>query len=216
MNFPFRRGLTTATSYVFDMRSENKRVGSFNLTEEGYQALATLQKKTGHSRKDVVSGALIEALGPTLDRKVIEFQLPDPAEVMMFRTDIVALETAAKDIVDALYGIRPKDKTSAKSLADVIAQLYDHIADLKLLDGEFRKKLKLLKGLSSEDFDQYGYLVNWLNSAKSWAQGRAEEKKKLRLYELIEKLARLAAPEGLMEAKRKFFAPKPSKTFKVV
>jgi hypothetical protein len=180
---------------------EVKHVGSFNLTEAGYHALATLQKKTGKSKKEIVSSALEASLIPVLDRKVVEFQLPDPKTVMTFRTDVVVIEAVIKDLVDALYGLRPRDKEYAKKLAGLIGQLQDELQGLRFIDDSFRQKLLILKGLTPEDYERIPRVVKWVEGQRLAAKGKPDEKNRLIFINLIEKLARLSAPAALPSSK---------------
>lgn len=172
---------------------EKKRVGSFTLTEEGYQALATLQKKSGRSKKDLVSEALVGSMNRTIDQKVVEFQLPNPKELMGFRSDIVALESEAQAIVDGLYSLRPRDKEYAKKVAAVIGQLQEHIVGLRFIDGEFRKKLRVLKGLTAEDHEQLPRILRWMDDFRLKAKGLPDMKRRLEFAGVVENLAILAA-----------------------
>jgi hypothetical protein len=172
------------------MKSENKRVGSFNLTEEGYQSLLAIEKKTNQSRKEIVSNALSVALGNAMNQVTVSFRLPDPQEMMMLRTEVLHLETSADQLIKALFGVRPKDPEQAKILAGTIQQLQDYIANLRAMDDVFKKKQHLLKELSFSDYRKIPALIEVFEQQKEIAKGKHDEAKRLSRAELILKILR--------------------------
>jgi hypothetical protein len=170
---------------------EMKRVASFSLTEAGYQALLTLEKRTKKTRKEVVSSSLTAALGTTLSQPVITFQLPSPEEVMFLRTEILNLECSADDLIKALFGLRPKDKDQSKHIAGLITQIQDHIKDLRVLDRILSNKQHLLKSLSASDYKLIPKLIDKAEEMKVAAFGKHDSTSRLARAEVLLKLLRI-------------------------
>jgi hypothetical protein len=131
---------------------EKKRVASFSLTEDGYQALLTLEMRTQKSRKEVVSCSLTASLGKTLEQPTISFKLPDPKEIMFYRHEVLILEKAARDLIKALFGVRPLDVSQKDQFAEIITNLQEHVQNLHTIDKLLAGKQKLLKGLDAADY----------------------------------------------------------------
>jgi hypothetical protein len=172
---------------------EIKRVGSFNLTDAGYQALHTLEKKTGKSRKEIVSSALTAALGTTLNQAVVTFRLPDPEEIMLLRSEIVNLESSAADLKAALFGLRPKDKETAKQLAHLISRIQEHINELRGIDNVFKQKQHLLKSLSFAEYKAIPSVISAVEKMVEAAKGKHGEAGRQARAELMLKILKIIA-----------------------
>lgn len=170
---------------------EIKRVGSFNLTDAGYQALHTLEKKTGKSRKDIVSSALTAALGTTLNQAVVTFRLPSPEEIMLLRTEIVNLESAGDALIKALYGLRPKDRDQSKQIASLIKAIQEHISELKAIDDVFKQKQHVLKSLTVSDYKLLPKLIEQVEASKNGVKGRSDENARMARAELLLKVLKI-------------------------
>jgi hypothetical protein len=170
---------------------EQKRVASFSLTDAGYQALLTLEKRTKKSRKDVVSSALTKALGTTMDQPTVTFRLPSPEEVMFLRTEIVNLESSADDLIKALFGLRPKDKDQSKGIAALIVQLQEHIKDLRVLDGVLKNKQHMLKELSPSEYKLLPKLIQFNEEQREAALGKTNEASRIARADLLLKILKI-------------------------
>jgi hypothetical protein len=173
---------------------EQKRVASFSLTEAGYQALLSLEKKTKLSRKEVVSSALTKELKVAINQSVVTFRLPDPAEIMLLRTEIVNLESQSDDLIKALFGLRPKDKEHAKELAGLITELQNHIKRLRDIDAVFKQKQHLIKELSPADYKLIPKVIEGIENLLEAAKGKADAAGRIARHELTLRLLRIVCP----------------------
>jgi hypothetical protein len=174
---------------------EQKKVASFSLTDEGYRALLALEKKTGKTRKELVSSAIIASLGNTMTQinKMVTFNLPDPNEIMAFRFEIVTLESDADRLITALFGLRPKDKKQGEQIAVLIKELQAHIEELRRIDEVLKSKQRLLKDLSVSDYETVPKLVRWFEAIKEKAAGKPDGRIRVAQAELTLKLLRTLA-----------------------
>jgi hypothetical protein len=170
---------------------EQKRVASFGLTDAGYQALLTLERKTKKTRKEVVSTALESLMGKAMDQTTVTFGLPNPEEIMMLRTEILILETSADEILKAIFKVRSKDKDQAKELAAIIVQLHDLVASFQAADHIFKGKQKLLKELTPADYQKIPKLIAMAETSKEAAKGKPNEASRTANSELVIKLLRI-------------------------
>jgi hypothetical protein len=167
---------------------EKKRVASFSLTEEGYQALLTLEMRTQKSRKEVVSTSLVASLGKTLEQPIVSFKLVSPDEIMFYRREVLVLETSANNLIKALFGVRPLDLDQSQQFSEIISELQDHIKDLQTIDKLLAGKQKLLKGLDAADY----HIIPAIKDKKQKAIDAAKETA-TKEDELLYKLLKLVA-----------------------
>lgn len=167
------------------------KVGSFNLTEEGYRALTSLQKKTGKSKKEIVSASLISTLKGAVDQPILKFNLPDPDEIMLFRSEIVELEFQANRLTKALYGIRPIGKDQAKEVAKVLGGIEDHLKSLQVIDDMFKVKQRLLRGLTVSDYQALGKLLPWFEQQRVFLKAKNHVPARIARNDLLEQMVHL-------------------------
>jgi hypothetical protein len=167
------------------------QVGSFNLTDEASKALATLQKKTGKSKKEIVSASLISTLKGAVDQPVLKFNLPDPEEIMLLRSEIVELEFQANRLTKAIHQIRPVNKDQAKEVAKAMIGMQEHLKSLQVIDGMFKQKQHLLEGLTVAEYQSLGKLLPWFEQQRVFLKTKTHAPVRIARLDLMEQIVRL-------------------------
>lgn len=186
-------GTSNARLITISMAKDQKRVASINLRDDGYDALITLQKRTGLSRKDVISNALVESLNKSLAAPIVKFKLTEPLFLLELRRDVVSLEAAAKSLRFRIHSEKHKDPTQLPVLVLELQKLKAVVEGLQVLETVIRTKNGLLEGLNASDYEGLKKLPAWCASMRKTAQSATptDKAKRLARYDLIERIALL-------------------------
>ncbi len=161
-------------------------VGSWNITNDAEKGLKLLQRRTGKSKKEIVSGAILNALKVNIDAPIIKFNLPSPNELMLYRAEVVSLEAESTRLCDALKNLRPTSKEQAQRAAEVLSGLDNHLIFLENVSRKLGKKERLLENLSEEDYHNLGKVFPWLDEQRDLLKGRPNSKRRLARIALLE------------------------------
>jgi hypothetical protein len=177
------------------MGREQKRVASINMTKEGFEAMMTMTKKTGFSRKEVVSRALVSALTNSMSEPVVRFNFVEPLLLVELRKDVVALETAAEGLRRGLFAARWQSRDDdPNQIVNLIREVQALLPKFDQLGGEIAEKHQLLLGLTPADHAELSGILGWIETTRRAASegAQADQSKRMARYDLIERLVRLA------------------------
>jgi hypothetical protein len=174
------------------VKKEQVRIASVNLTEAAFQALLAIQKKTGKSRRDIISAAIVDQLAPTLNQTVLRFKFPDPSLLLDLRLEVVEMVSAAEQIRKGLYSVRPTDKEQKETVTKHIHKVQTWLTKADEMEVTLQEKQKLLNGLTVADYNNIPKLLQWLESGRKSAEFATDKKVRLAVFALIETLLKLA------------------------
>ncbi len=177
------------------VKKEQVRIASINLTEAAFQALLAIQKKTGKSRRDIISAAILDQLAPTLNQTVLRFKFPDPSLLLDLRLEVVEMVSSAETIRKGLYSIRPTDIKQKETVVEQINKVQTWLTKADKLELNLQEKQRLLTELTPDDHAALLVLVPWISTMRKSALGLdnpQEKKKRLARSELLAKLVKLA------------------------
>jgi lysyl-tRNA synthetase class I len=174
------------------VKKEQVRIASINLTEAAFQALLAIQKKTGNSRRDIISAAIVDHLAPTLNQTVLRFKFPEPSLLLDLRLEVVEMVSAAEQIRKGLYSVRPTDKEQKETVSKHINKVQKWLTKADEMEVNLQEKQKLLNALTPVDYERIPKVLEWLVGMRDSAKTSTDKKARIERYDIIEKLCNLS------------------------
>ncbi len=176
------------------MGNEQERVASINLTTPGKNAMISLQKKTGKSRKEVVSSALVQALNGSMLEPIVRFNFMEPALLTELAKAVREVIASTHKLREGFLGIRSWSDDQLQRREKVLTDMHAHLIKLEEFEKHFKGKYSLLQTLSGEDYKMLPKINNLLNNLRASAKGSADRAFREARYAFVEKLIALAMP----------------------
>ncbi len=176
------------------MGKEQARVASINLTNAGKGAMESLCKKTGKSRKEVVSSALVHALNGTMSETVVRFNFMEPALLTELSKAVREVTASTHKLRDGFLGIRSWADNQYELREQVLTDMHAHLTKLEEFQRHFKGKYSLLQGLSANDYKHLPNVLKWIAENTKASQLAPNKATRLLLFDLLNRLVRLAMP----------------------
>ncbi len=176
------------------MGNEQERVASINLTTAGKAAMLSLQKKTGKSRKDIVSSALVQALNGSMLEPVIRFNFMEPALLTELAKAVREVIASTHKLRDGFLGIRSWSDDQLQRREKVLTDMHAHLIKLEEFEKHFKGKYSLLQTLSGDDYKMLPKINTMLNNLRKSAETSGDRAVREARYDFVEKLIALSMP----------------------
>lgn len=189
--FPHTVWTCNCYTYKVSMAKSQKRMASINLSDEVFGLLTSEQKRTGLSRKELISMALMESANKAQSAPIVRFKLTEPLFLMELRRDVISLEAIAKNLRFRIHKEKNKDPTQLPAVVLELHKLKEVVEGLQTLETVIREKRGLLDGLTASDYEGLKQLPTWLTKMRRSAEAAPDKAKRLARYDLIERVVRL-------------------------